>query len=212
MTANADISLLRLDVLGQWPSIQSLESYVYGDFPDIFVLENAWDSLGGTFENDFCGYYNFYQLSYGCNIYYCSDRFEIVDQGEIVLPEKAEYSDTLRCNYIVLKDCMTFEEVVLLESDLSDKTLSLLTDVMDYVSFPNRKMIYLGEDVPKDLAKLLSVANNTNDENRLFTMINDGFSAVSSEDRTSDINEQQIAKVIEWNNKCESHMIVVRYK
>ncbi len=206
-----DISLLRVEMFDQWPAITLMEDYVYDEFPDLFVFEHASDSLGGTFEDNFAGYYTCHAIGYSRNVYYCSSRFSLVDEGEIRIPEDAETDAKLHVTYFVLKDLMNGEEITVFTSDVTKNSLDEFKDTVDYLSFADRKLVYLGNNVPDKAVTLFSDAVLRDADGVLDTMFYGEWKVSNWEDRTDDIIGQQEDNAVIWSGRCDAHMIYLEY-
>lgn len=208
---STDISLLRIDMMNQWPAITLLQEYVYEDFPDIFILENASDSLGFTFTSDFDGYYTCHPLDISCNVYFSTSRFQVVEEDEIKVPENGDPDNTLRAEYLILRDVMTWEEIVVFTSDVTDNTVDAFEDFLHFLEFPSRYLIYLGSAVPEEAEMLFTDASSPNNGTAPKTLIGGAWKIAGFEDCTNEIIAQQEDHAVIWYDRCGAHKVFLEY-
>jgi len=206
-----DITLMRIDMMGQWPSSTILREDVLRECPDILVLENAEDSVGYSGLGDFDGYYTRKNFGGHCDVWFCSERFYVMDEGDIRLPENADWDSTLRSHYVVLQDQMTLEEVVVFTSDVTENTLEEFEKTVQYLRFPERDMICLGNKIPEDAAVLFADASDRNGDSVIQTLVTDGLRIAACEDCTDEIISHQIDSSILWHGIGEAHILRLEY-
>ena len=206
-----DITLMRIDMMGQWPSSTILREDVLRECPDIFVLENAEDSVGYSVLGDFDGYYTRQNFGGHCDVWFCSERFYVMDEGDIRLPENADLDSTLYSHYVVLQDQMTLEEVVIFTSDVTENTLEEFEKIVQYLCFPERDMIYLGNKIPADGEAFFADTSGGNGDSVFQTLVTDGLRIAACENCTDDIISHQIDSSIRWYDRGEAHILRLEY-
>ena len=211
VSMDTDITLMRIDMMGQWPSHILLEEDVMRECPDIFVLENAEDSVGFTVIDEFDGYYTRQNMGISCDIWFCSDRFSVIDEGEIRLPENADLDATLHSHYVVLRDQMTYEELVVFTSDVSETTIEEFEKTVQYLCFPEKDVIYLGSSLPYEAAALFSDIPALEGETVIRTLVTDGLKITAYEDRTDELISHHKDSAPIWHDRGEAHTIRIEY-
>lgn len=206
-----DITLMRIDMMGQWPSSTILQEDVLRECPDIFVLENAEDSVGYSVLGDFDGYYTRKNFGVHCDVWFCSERFYVMDEGDIRLPENADWDSTLRSHYVVLQDQMTLEEVVVFTSDVTENTLEEFEKTVQYLCFPERDMICLGNEIPEDAAVLFADASARNGDSVIQTLVTDGLRIAAYADYTEEMRSHHQNNTIFWHDLGEAHILRLEY-
>ena len=145
-------------------------------------------------------------------IYYCSSRFELVNDGEINIPEEASYEQTLHCDYWTLKDLMTWDEIVIFESDVKDETVSLFEKTQQYLSFQDKYMIYLGYNEPDTITSRFAHTIRLGDDNKLCTLLTDGIYPADIIYYSDEINENRFVYEPADGNKCEVQLLYLQFE
>lgn len=205
-----NLSLLRVDFSSLWQFESDLMNDIYHVMPDIVILERGEEV--SIYEDAFNEYYTEVEISRFEAIYYCSSRFELVDQGEINIPDGASYEQTLHSDYWVLKDLMTWDEIVIYQSDVKDKTFELFEKAQQYLCFPNKHMIYLGYSEPDVVTQLFAHTVKLGEDNTLCTLLTDGILPSGIVDYSDEINDNRCVYEAADGNKCEAQLLQLQFE
>ncbi len=205
-----NISLLRVDFSSLWQFESDLMNDIYHVMPDIVILERGEEV--SIYDETFSKYYSEAEKTRFETIYYCSSRFELVDQGEINIPDGASYEQTLHSDYWVLKDLMTWDEIVIYQSDVKDETLELFEKTQQYLCFPDKHMIYWGYNVPDAVNTLFAQTVKLGDDGMLCTLLTDGMLPVEIVDYSDEINDNRCVYEAVEGNKCEAQLIHLQFE
>ncbi len=206
-----DFSLLRLDMKMQDLYLTALETILYRDYPDIFALERS-GSMSSNLKYYFTGYYDSTPIGSSSILYFCSERFRMVETDEIRLPEKnAGWDETLHGQYVVLEDLMTGKEMVIVTSDVSENTLDELERTLQYLTYPDREILYLGDNLPEQVFTYFPDSEHKAESQTIHTLISDGLRAVHFENCTEAVQRTQDAYYTYTPLRFEAHMIRMQY-
>ena len=208
--AQTNVSLLRVNLSSLWQFGSDLMNDIYHVMPDIVILEHG-DEIG-IYDEMFSKYYSEAEMSNFEAIYYCSSRFELVDKGEINIPDDAEYEQTLHSDYWVLKDLLTWDEIVLFQSDVKDETLELFEKTQQYLCFPDKYMIYLGNSKTNSVNTLFTHTVTLGDDSTLYTHLTDGMHPTEITDYSDEINENRSYYEAVEGNKCEAQLLCLEFE
>ena len=204
------VSLLRVNFSSLWQFDSDMMNDIYQEMPDIVILERGEQTR--IYDETFSEYYSDADTSNSKSIYYCSSRFDLVDKGEINLPKGTTYEQSLHSQYWILKDLMTSDEIVLFQSDVKDQTFSLFEKTKQYLSFPDKYMIYLGYSEPDSITSLFAHTIRLGDDNKLCTLLTDGIHPADIIDYSDEINANRFVYEPAEGNKCEAQLLYLQFE
>ena len=205
-----DFSLLRVNLSFLWQYGSDMMNDIYSVMPDIVSLEHGEEV--GIHDKTFHECYTEIEISRFQAIYFCSSRFELIDEGNISLPDDASYEQSLRCEYWVLKDLMTWDEIVIFQSNVKEATFELFDKTQKHLSFPDKTMIYLGHDEPDPVNTLFAHAIKLGDNSPFVTHFTDGILPTEIIDDSDAFNANRCVYEPAEGNKCEAQLIHLQFE
>ena len=203
----ADLSVLRIDMNGQYYYADGIQDVLGREYPDLYTITRTETPY---FYGE-SGYYSLESIGTFGHIYYCTERFRLVEEDDIRFPIGAEWSDTLRGAYCVLEDLMTRKEIAIVEMDVTEDKLEAFEKTLQFVSYPEREVLFL-RDIPSEaISSYFTAAVPETEETFIRTLISGSLQVVSAEEYSDVILEEQEKYFMELDYPLEAYRIHLQY-